>query len=106
MLDVVSNVFFLSFCMKNVYKKNFTSYTCGSARQFKSSSDSLYDQHSITCQWDKTWTGSTQLDECVWIACLKPPTPPPDKNLVNTDWDGRPIEFDGHAHFVCKRGYK
>ena len=66
----------------------------------------LYDDHTINCRWDKNWTDTTVLDECVWIACLKPPTPPLYTNLVNTDWDGMPIEFESESHFVCKRGYK
>ena len=84
----------------------FFSYNCGSARQFIDSSENLYDNHVMTCNWDKSWNASHTLDECVWVACLKPPTPPDYANLVNTDWDEKPISSGDKAHFVCKRGYK
>ena len=82
------------------------SYNCGSARQFLSSSGNLYDNHIMNCQWDKNWNASHVLDECKWVACLKPPIPPGYANLVNTDWNGEPIAFGDKTHFVCRRSYK
>ena len=58
----------------------------------------------MTCQWDRTWTPTHILDECEWVACLRPPTPPKETNLRSTDWDGEPIEFGGETIFVCERG--
>ena len=60
----------------------------------------------MNCNWNKTWSNIHTLDECVWVACLKPPIPPDYTNLINTDWDGEPIPFDSEAYFACKRNYK
>ena len=87
------------------YMANLT-YDCGTARKFLNS-DGVHSQtQSMTCQWDKTWTPTPQLDECDWVACLKPPQPPASRNLRVSDWDGEPIPFGQQVRFVCKRGYK
>ena len=44
------------------------------------------------------------MDQCDWVACLKPPTPPKFTNLRVTGWDGRVIKFGEKVHFVCERG--
>ena len=76
----------------------------------------------MTCLWDKTWSATTQLGDCQWVACLKvrtlfidriktkfisdqPPTPPPGTNLRVTHWNGEPIAFDDQVMFVCEKGY-
>ena len=58
----------------------------------------------MTCLWNKEWTPTHKLDKCEWVACLRPPTPPKDRNLRSTDWDGNPIEFGDTTKFVCERG--
>lgn len=60
----------------------------------------------MKCNWNKTWNNFVTLDECVWVACLKPPLPPAHTNLLNTDWDGQPIPFGSLANFSCKRNHK
>ena len=59
----------------------------------------------MTCQWDKTWTRTTLLSPCDWVACLKPPQPPASTNLRVSDWFGDPIEFGSQIRYVCRRGY-
>ena len=81
-------------------------YNCGSARMFRAPDGTLYDKHSMTCQWNKTWTNIEVLDPCVWVACLKPPPTPEYAHLVTTDWDGEPIWFGNSTAFVCQRGMK
>jgi hypothetical protein len=46
------------------------------------------------------------LQTCDWVACLKPPDPPPASNLRLTDWFGAPVPFNGTARYVCNRGMK
>ena len=58
----------------------------------------------MNCQWNRTWTPTHLLDKCDWVACLKPPIPPPWTNLRVNDWDGKPIAFGDLAHYVCDRG--
>jgi hypothetical protein len=41
---------------------------------------------------------------CDWIACLRPPEPPPDSNLRLTDWFGAPVSFNQTARYFCNRG--
>ena len=41
---------------------------------------------------------------CDWVACLRPPLPPAETNLVITDWFGAPVPFNGNATYVCARG--
>ena len=60
----------------------------------------------MTCQWDRSWSPTTQLGTCDWVACLRPPSPPASTNLRLTGWDGQPIPFGGSAEFVCERGYR
>ena len=81
-------------------------YNCGSARMFLAPNGTLYDTHTMSCQWNKTWTNTEVLDPCVWVACLKPPPTPKYAQLVTTDWDGEPIGFENSTIFVCRRGMK
>lgn len=88
--------------------KNFMAnltYYCGDAREFFHSDGSQTVTQSMTCRWDKTWSPTTQLGTCDWVACLKPPTPPSSTNLRVTGWDGAPVPFGGEAQYVCERGY-
>ena len=78
-------------------------YTCGSAREFLSSSGSSPTQR-MTCRWDRTWTPTHVLHTCEWVSCLRPPPPPTWTNLRINDWDGKPIAFGEDAHYVCDRG--
>ena len=87
------------------YMANLT-YHCGSAREFFYEDESQSVTQSMTCQWDKTWTPTTELGTCDWVACLKPPTPPASTNLRVTDWFGDPIPFGDEISFVCRKGYK
>ena len=80
-------------------------YHCGTAREFKLPDGSFTPTESMTCQWDKTWTPTSEIDECDWVACLKPPIPPASTNLRVTDWFGDPIPFGEQVRFVCQRGY-
>ena len=95
-------------------------YHCGSAREFHYADGSRSPSQSMSCLWDKTWSATTQLGECQWVACLKvitshlillmcisyqPPTPPVGTHLRVTHWDGEPIAFDDQVMFVCERGY-
>ncbi len=41
---------------------------------------------------------------CDWVACLRPPLPPPITNLRITGWFGAPVPFNGTATYVCARG--
>ena len=86
------------------YLTNLT-YSCGSARNFITDSGAVEFQN-MSCQWDRSWLPSAKLASCDWIACLKPPTPPPSTNLRVTHWDGQPVPFGEDVHFVCARGLK
>ena len=59
----------------------------------------------MSCQWDKTWSPTSVLEQCDWVACLKPPTPPKSTNLRVSDWFGATIAFGEQVRFVCERGY-
>ena len=48
-------------------------YSCGLARMFQTEEGDLYDETWLTCNWNKTWTPTTELDQCVWIQCINPP---------------------------------
>ena len=49
-------------------------YECGPARKFKASStETTYDNRTLTCNWNQTWTLYDSLDPCVWVQCLQPP---------------------------------
>ena len=73
---------------------------------FSAPDGTLYHNHYMTCQWNKTWTNTHMLDPCVWVACLKPPPTPEYAHLVTTDWDMEPIPFGNITLFVCQRGMK
>ena len=60
----------------------------------------------MPCQWDRTWTDTTQLMSCDWVQCLKPPTPPKSAHLRVNYWDEQPIEFGDSVEFVCQRGFQ
>ncbi len=49
-------------------------------------------------------TFKTCMQVCDWIACLRPPVPPPVTNLRITGWFGAPVPFNGTATYVCARG--
>ena len=71
------------------YMANLT-YRCGSAREFLDSEGAHQASLNMTCQWDQTWTPVTVLDQCDWVACLKPPTPP-------KGWIHWKITFDSNS---------
>ena len=53
---------------------SFKRYKCGIARQFLDmESGEHYDERWMGCNWNKTWTKTDMLDECVWIQCINPP---------------------------------
>ena len=87
------------------YMANLT-YHCGSAREFFYEDGTQAVTQSMTCQWDKTWTPTTELGTCDWVACLKPPTPPAHTHLFVNNWFGDTIAFGDQISFVCERGYK
>ena len=86
------------------YMANLT-YHCGTGREFKLPDESHTPTESMTCQWDKTWTPTSTINTCDWVACLKPPIPPASTNLRITDWFGDTIPFGQQIRFVCERGY-
>ena len=80
---------------------NTLTYECGLARRFKDvESDILYDERSIICNWNKTWTPSPDLDPCVWVACINPPSPPSLAN-IEVEWDGAPVNFTHNVSYSC-----
>ena len=51
-----------------------TRYKCGIARQFEDpETGEQYSERWMTCNWNKTWTKTDTLDECVWTQCINPP---------------------------------
>ena len=80
---------------------NTLTYECGLARRFlDAETELLYDRKSITCNWNKTWTPSSELDSCVWVACINPPEPPSETNL-EVEWDGVPVNFTYNVSYSC-----
>ena len=94
-------------------------YECGIARKFYDpeadseytgrfiinpvSKISLYiilTERWMTCNWNKTWTQHDYLDDCIWIQCLYPPSPPHESNL-DMLWIGDPVEFYDNVSYVC-----
>ena len=63
-------------------------------------SDLLYDERSIMCNWNKTWSPHDELDSCVWVACINPPEAPSHTN-VKVDWDGLPVNFTDNISYGC-----
>lgn len=49
-------------------------YSCGLGRMFESYEGDLYDEMWIQCNWNKSWTPTTELDSCKWVQCINPPT--------------------------------
>ena len=86
------------------YMANLT-YECGAARKFKDREGNHQPTQTMSCQWDKSWSPTSSLDPCDWVACLKPPTPPLSTNLRVSDWFGAPIEFGNEIRFVCQRDF-
>ena len=41
-------------------------YSCGLARMFQTEEGDLYDEMWLTCNWNKTWTPVTELDQCMY----------------------------------------
>ena len=76
-------------------------YECGKARRFYDPElEELYDERTIQCNWNNTWTRHDYIDECVWTQCLYPP-PTPEGYLLTTTWSGDPVEFYDNATYVC-----
>ena len=76
-------------------------YECGPARKFYDPDwEELYDERYMQCNWNNTWTKLDYIDECVWVQCLYPPTPPPETLLTDT-WSGDPVEFYDNVSYVC-----
>ena len=77
-------------------------YECGIARKFyDESNNETYDQRSMVCNWNKTWTEYDTLDKCIWVQCINPPQPPTSSNL-KLIWDGNPVNFTHSVSYVCK----
>ena len=76
-------------------------YECGLARRFYDpEAEEFYDERTIQCNWNNTWSRHDYLDECVWTQCLYPPEPP-EGYLLTTTWAGDPVEFYDNATYVC-----
>ena len=76
-------------------------YECGLARMFyDTENEEHYQERWMQCNWNKTWTLTDQLDDCVWVQCLYPPEPPPEAQLMST-WSGDPIEFYANVSYAC-----
>ena len=76
-------------------------YECGPARKFYDPEwEELYDERFMQCNWNNTWTKVDTIDDCVWVQCLYPPTPPPETLLTDT-WSGDPVEFYDNVSYVC-----
>ena len=102
--DLVKKSTYNNTLISRNYMTNLT-YQCGSARMFLDRDKQHQPSQSMSCQWDKSWSPSPLLDPCDWVACLKPPTPPPSTHLRVSEWFGAPIQFDDQIRFVCERGY-
>ena len=77
-------------------------YECGIARKFYDEAfDEFYDERNMTCNWDKRWTLPDQLDPCVWVQCINPPSPPASSQL-RLVWDGAPVNFTHNVSYVCQ----
>ena len=80
---------------------NKLTYECGLARRFEDGETGrLYDERSIVCNWNKTWTPYNELDSCKWVACINPPDPPSFTNL-KVEWDGIPVNFTDNIPYTC-----
>ena len=80
---------------------NKLTYECGLARRFENPETGfLYDERSIVCNWNKTWSPYNELDSCKWVACINPPQPPSYTNL-QVDWDGVPVNFSSSIPYTC-----
>ena len=80
---------------------NTLTYQCGLARRFENpETNLLYDERSIVCNWNKTWTLHNELDSCEWVACIDPPSPPAFTNL-EVEWDGAPVNFTSNIPYTC-----
>ena len=75
-------------------------YECGLARRFYDpDAEQFYDERWMTCNWNQTWTLVDYLDECIWTQCLNPPVPPTE-NLLDSTWDGNPVEFGSNVSYI------
>ena len=76
-------------------------FECGKARRFYDpEAEELYDERTIQCNWNNTWSRHDYIDECVWTQCLYPP-PSPEGYLLTTTWAGDPVEFYDNATYIC-----
>ena len=76
-------------------------YECGLGRRFYNPDLNIkYTQSNLTCNWNKTWTPSNELDNCVWVACINPPKPP-WANHLKLNWDGVPVNFSSSVAYTC-----
>ena len=76
-------------------------YECGPARKFMDEwTKELYQERTMQCNWNQTWTPVETIDPCVWTACLNPPSPPNNTRVVS-NWDGQPITFNATTSYSC-----
>ena len=65
---------------------NFNRYECGLARKFlNKETKKTYDERWMSCNWNKSWTPSDTLDECVWVQCINPPKVKPLNSYEGCD---------------------
>ena len=76
-------------------------YQCGLARKFQDSeTERYYSERWMSCNWNKTWSPTDQLDPCVWVQCINPPAPPEDTRLALL-WEGQPVHFQDNVSYTC-----
>lgn len=77
-------------------------YKCDVARRLQNSSGFIYDEQVIHCEWDHTWSPNLNLDPCIWVQCIDPPTPP--GATVKPQWaldTHGPVEFYDNVTYTC-----
>ncbi|XP_059083225.1 sushi, von Willebrand factor type A, EGF and pentraxin domain-containing protein 1-like [Tigriopus californicus] len=78
-------------------------YSCQTARKLQrnlsNGTTELYEEQHLRCEWNQTWSPSSQVDECIWYQCLDPPTPS-GRDLIPL-WNGYPLEFNETVEYVC-----
>ena len=63
-------------------------YKCGPSRLFNSKDGVLYEEKTMTCDWSTNWLPDNKLDECIWVECLNPPSPPSESKMELAFYDG------------------